>query len=538
MMRDGFTYATEPDKNGQVTIVEYGRDPETGRMQVVSAMQKTVRSYAGGGMTQSGIERILAQSGRSRPNPMYNAPQVEGPEVTAPMVWKSAPDHPPTMLAYITPQEAELLSAADIHNSGVSMERHYGPRGIPSFNGDGGGGSEGASGTGGSDTGSGGFDGSDAAVSASSYGGAYGGLGYGGAGPAGLGDAMSGAPANEESLQEQGPPAPPSVQAQTSMLDALNDGIPAGSQGLAPGARADSIGQAAVDAAQAYSKSGDEAMAGAMRDMADVAFGQAMEAGYGQKGERTFDITNAWGNSLLDNLAYGGLGVAVPAAALSAIRNAMENPIATAINTVVGIVAGPVGLANTVSGLLGGPTIGSVATAAGRSVGESLGLSNEGTPESVAQGIGPSPGIASLAESLSSGIGPAKGDYGDLGGYGGGSSTTEVSPPPLPEVSPEVLPTAPPAAPPSLSIGKPGGRPTTSTLPTTPTMPSYNPVVASTMPFFAPTQASGSGMSPLLPFYTSQTPASIFTPPPIQGYGIASLPGYGQGPVVNPFALV
>lgn len=442
MMRDGFTYAAEPDKNGQVTVVEYGRDPETGRMQVVSAMQKTVRSYAGGGMTQSGIERILAQSGRSKPNPMYDAPQVEGPEVTAPMVWKSAPDHPPTMLAYITPQEAELLSAADIHNSGVSMERHYGPRGIPSFNGDGGGGSEGASGTGGSDTGSGGFGGSDAAVSASSYGGAYGGYGYGASGP--------------------GPDY---------------GGIYGGY----------------LESAQAPAPS---------RSMVDIA---------------------------IDNAVGWGVGK---------INEAINNPIATAINTVVGIAAGPVGLANTVSGLLGGPTIGSVATAAGRSVGESLGLSNEGTPESAAQGISPTAGITSLAEALSSGIGPAKGDYGDLGGYGGGSSTTEVSPPPLPEVIPTAPPAAPPAAPPSLSIGKPGGLPTTTTLPTTPTMLPYNPVVASTMPFFAPTQASGSGMSPLLPFYISQTPANIFTPPPIQGYGIASLPGYGQGPVVNPFALV
>lgn len=304
MMRDGFTYASEPDKNGQVTIVEYGRDPETGRMQVVSAVQKTVRNFEVGG--------------------------------------------------------------------GASTE------------------------------GGGSYD-----SNSSEYGGDYGGY-----------------------LESAQAPAP-------------------------------------------------------SRSMVDIA---------------------------IDNAVGWGVGK---------INEAINNPITTAINTVVGIAAGPVGLANTVSGLFGGPTIGGLATAAGRSVGENLGISNQPSPGAVAEGIG-----------------PAKGDYGDLGGYGGGSSTTEVSPPPLPEVSPEVLPTAPPAAPPSLSIGKPGGLPTTTTLPTTSTMLPYNPVVASTMPFFAPTQASGSGMSPLLPFYTSQTPASIFTPPPIQGYGIASLPGYGQGPVVNPFALV
>jgi len=418
MMRDGFTYASEPDKNGQVTVVEYGRDPETGRMQVISAVQKTVSSYAGGGMTQSGIERILAQSGRSRPNPMYDAPQVEGPEVTAPMVWKSAPDHPPTMLAYITPQEAELLSSADIHNSGVSRERHYGPRGIPSFNGDAGGGEAGAPGTGGSDTGSGGFDGSDAAVSAASYGGMYG--------------------------------------------------------------------------------------------------GQAAPAAGGI-------------SSLIDTVTNWGVGK---------INEAINNPIATAINTVVGVVAGPIGLANTVSGLFGGPTIGGLATAAGRSVGESLGISNQGTPETVAQGIGPAATIAGIAGLA--GMGPAKGDYGDLGGYGGGSDASVYYPVPQ---NPGMT-TIPPVTPPSYGIGQPGGTTTPPPSPPPsppfppPPLPPYNPVVASTMPFFAPTQASGSGMSPMSPFYVPQTPASLFTPPPIEGYGIAALPGYGQGPVANPFALV
>lgn len=58
------------------------------------------------------------------------------------------------------------------------------------------------------------------------------------------------------------------------------------------------------------------------------------------------------------------------------------------------------------------------------------------------------------------------------------------------------------------------------------------------MPFFSPTQPAGSGMSPLSPFYVPETSASIFTPPPIQGYGIAALPGYGQGAMANGSSLV
>lgn len=312
MMRDGFTYATEPDKNGQVTVVEYGRDPDTGRMQVVSAVQKTVRNFEVGG--------------------------------------------------------------------GASTE------------------------------GGGSYD-----SNSSEYGGDYGGY-----------------------LESAQAPAP-------------------------------------------------------SRSMVDIA---------------------------IDNAVGWGVGK---------INEAINNPIATAINTVVGIAAGPVGLANTVSGLFGGPTIGGLATAAGRAVGENLGISNQSSPGAVSAGIGPSAGITGLA----AGIGPAKGDYGDLGGYGADSYTPSYYP--MPE-NPGMT-TTPPVTPPSYGIGQPGGSTTPPPSPPPP-LPPYNPVVASTMPFFSPTQPAGSGMSPLSPFYVPETSASIFTPPPIQGYGIAALPGYGQGAMANGSSLV
>ena len=42
-------------------------------------------------------------------------------------------------LAYITAEEAEKLKRLDMHNSGIGKEMHYGPKGIPNYDGDGGG---------------------------------------------------------------------------------------------------------------------------------------------------------------------------------------------------------------------------------------------------------------------------------------------------------------------------------------------------------------------------------------------------------------
>jgi hypothetical protein len=55
--------------------------------------------------------------------------------VTAPVRWQSAPDHPPTKLAYITDAEAALLKKLDLHGSGVRFEDHHGPHGVPSYDG-------------------------------------------------------------------------------------------------------------------------------------------------------------------------------------------------------------------------------------------------------------------------------------------------------------------------------------------------------------------------------------------------------------------
>ena len=55
-------------------------------------------------------------------------------QVTAPIKWKSSPDHPETELAYITKAEKDLLVKKDIHNS-LKGGVNKGPSGIMSLNG-------------------------------------------------------------------------------------------------------------------------------------------------------------------------------------------------------------------------------------------------------------------------------------------------------------------------------------------------------------------------------------------------------------------
>lgn len=56
----------------------------------------------------------------------------------APLVWRSSPGHVIAYLAYISADEAALLSAIDLHGSGVDEKMHFGPYGVPSYQGDGG----------------------------------------------------------------------------------------------------------------------------------------------------------------------------------------------------------------------------------------------------------------------------------------------------------------------------------------------------------------------------------------------------------------
>ena len=148
--------------------------------------------------------------------------QSESDHVTAPKVWKSSPKHPTAYLVYITAAEAKHLEKLDLHGSGVDKEMHFGPNGIPSYQGDGGsdgggsdggssGGSEGASdssdstGTSDGSGGVGGDAGSDAGTSqggggASTDGGASGG-GAAGSADAEGGDTSSGSEADGGSVE-------------------------------------------------------------------------------------------------------------------------------------------------------------------------------------------------------------------------------------------------------------------------------------------------------------------------------------------------
>jgi hypothetical protein len=88
--------------------------------------------------------------------------------VSAPIKWRSAPDHPLSHLVYITDDEIKLLIKKDLHNSMPDGKANLGPAGLRSLNG-GGGGSEGAgtSDSGGSDSTDTGDMGSQAANEAS-----------------------------------------------------------------------------------------------------------------------------------------------------------------------------------------------------------------------------------------------------------------------------------------------------------------------------------------------------------------------------------
>ena len=55
-------------------------------------------------------------------------------EITAPLNWKSAPDSPPTQLAYVTQPEIDMLVKANIHGS-MNGKPNKGPKGIISLDG-------------------------------------------------------------------------------------------------------------------------------------------------------------------------------------------------------------------------------------------------------------------------------------------------------------------------------------------------------------------------------------------------------------------
>ena len=57
-------------------------------------------------------------------------------DITAPLNWQSAPDSPPTELAYITEEEKDLLLKADLHGSLGDGQPNVGPKGIMSLDGD------------------------------------------------------------------------------------------------------------------------------------------------------------------------------------------------------------------------------------------------------------------------------------------------------------------------------------------------------------------------------------------------------------------
>jgi hypothetical protein len=70
-----------------------------------------------------------------------NTTGSEEAATNVPAQWKSSEEHPMARLVYVTDEQAEFLEKMDIHNSGVDEHDHYGPKNVPSYQGDGGDGS-------------------------------------------------------------------------------------------------------------------------------------------------------------------------------------------------------------------------------------------------------------------------------------------------------------------------------------------------------------------------------------------------------------
>jgi hypothetical protein len=95
----------------------------------------------------------------------------------------------------------------------------------------------------------------------------------------------------------------------------------------------------------------------------------------------------------------------------SAVNNISNNPVATAVNAGFGLITGAIpglGIANSISGLLGGPTVGSLSTAAGRSIGGAVSSGVQGgtisSPDSSSGGRKGATGDASNIFNSSSSI--------------------------------------------------------------------------------------------------------------------------------------
>jgi hypothetical protein len=107
---------------GQIAILAYITEPESELLK-----SKTPDETAGPqGITFYGVA--------SEPN--VNVGELVN---YAPLYWLSELDHPMTRLTYLTDEQIQIIEAADLHNSNIGSEHHYGPQNIPSYNGSGGG---------------------------------------------------------------------------------------------------------------------------------------------------------------------------------------------------------------------------------------------------------------------------------------------------------------------------------------------------------------------------------------------------------------
>ena len=111
----------------------------------------------------------------------------------APLYWLSKLDHPMARLTYLTVEQIQILEAADLHNSNIGVEHHYGPQNIPSYQGDGGGGDGGGGDGGGTSSDSGtGNPGESAADTPGNFSGSsYSGIGNPGESDFGIGPPVS-----------------------------------------------------------------------------------------------------------------------------------------------------------------------------------------------------------------------------------------------------------------------------------------------------------------------------------------------------------
>lgn len=329
-----------------------------------------------------------------------------------PTEWKSSPEHPLAHLVYVTDEQADLLKTLDIHDSGVDKHDHYGPKNIPSYQGDGGGGGDAGGGGGGGEGGGGGGD-----VGGGGYGDAGSGLGdiggfgdmggFGGMGSSGADYGGYGVDVGTSADTSAADTSAVDTAAAMAALDALSSAEVGKGEVAAIDAAANASGSAAntINAALAQAAQASKATGVSL----GTAFGLALSAAVGNLAGVVGFGGKAIGELSGTTTATDALSVMGGLSALS-----QGNPMG-----MVGVAQGAYGLAN--SGALGtGSTDTTGGTATGTSTGDATSGAVAGDPGGPGDIGGGDSGAAVGVDTGAPGGGTTTGGGAATGGGGGG----------------------------------------------------------------------------------------------------------------------